>query len=311
MRTITIVWLVIFSLLTGVSIAGTEVVTKQPDRKLIIGYSGAPSYVDFWRKLKQSLFSKAKDLGVVVVDFSGNDFSPHSQQAALLSAVDKVDGMIVGAVSDKISETMEVFRKKSIPVVAVGVPLTNDWISTTVAIDNNKAAAIAGRFIFDRLKKEKNVAKRVLIFCGDEKQIDARIRASEPRRILSEAGYDVHIYYSEGWSSKNSLADAITELSSNGRKTVAIFSCYADATIASVEAAEAYDLRPVQVGFDMDENIRKMIEAGRLDATITQNPTQMGTIGLETIVKILEGEKTPSKISIPALLISDDNVKIF
>jgi len=285
---------------------------KNPENKFVIGYSGSPSNVDFWNKLKKSLFLRAKELDLIIIDFSGNDFTLDTQKATLKRAVDaKVDGMIIGAVSHEINDSIDYFKVNNIPVVAVNLALQNEWISTTIATNNTKAAEKAGRFILKQLKKKNTKAKRVVILCGDSVQEDALIRASVPYNILSDAGYDVHSYYALGWSSKYSLKDIIAEYVSNAESIAAVFSCYAGASIASVEAAEVFSRRPIQVGFDMDDNMQTMIESGRLDATVVQNPQQIGKVAIESMLKVLkEGPSLTKSIEVPAQLITHDNIKI-
>ncbi len=290
-----------------------QTIKNNHENRLIIGYSGSPSNVDFWNKLKDSLFFRAKELEIVVIDFSAHNFTFEAQEAGLKRAVElKVDGMIIGAVSHEIANSIKLFKENNIPVIAVNLPIKNNWIATTIATNNHKAAEIAGEFLLNSLKKKKSTAKRVVILCGDKVREDALIRASVPHKILSDAGYDVHAYYAKGWSSKYSLKDAIDEYSNNAKEIAAVFSCYAGASIASVETAETFSKRPIQVGFDMDENMRMMIEEGRLDATVTQDPRQIGIVGIESMLMLLKKDKSlPKSIEIPAQLITQDNIKNF
>jgi len=218
--------------------------------------------------------------------------------------------MIIGAVSHKTADVIEQFKKNKIPVVAINVPIKNKWISTNIATNNNKAAEIAGRFLLSRLKKINSNRKRVVILCGDKVQEDALIRAAVPHDMLSNVGYDVHDYFAKGWSSRFSLTDILAEYSSHKKDIVAVFSCYAGASIASIDTAKAFDWKPIQVGFDMDENMRMMIEAGFLDATVIQNPQQIGIVGIESMFKILKEDiLLPKFIEIPAQLVTIDNIK--
>ena len=283
------------------------------NHKLVIGYSGSPSNVDFWNKLKDSLFSRAKELDVIVIDFSGNDFTFEAQKDGLINAVElQVDGMIIGAVSHKIADTINIFKTNNIPVIAINVPIENNWVTTTIATNNTKAAQIAGKFLLNHLKKRDATTKRVVILCGDRVQEDALIRASVPHNILVDAGYNVHDYFAQGWSSKFSLKDAMAEYSNHGKDIAAVFSCYAGASIASVEAAKFFGYQPLQVGFDMDDNMYKMIKAGRLDATVMQNPKEIGRVGIQSMLRVLrESISLPKLIEVPAQLITHDNIENF
>ena len=303
--------LILFILFIENSLGNEEIIDDSDKRKFIIGYSGAPLSVDYWRKLKDSLFSKAKELDIVVIDFTSDLFTYEAQKKNLMNAIElKVDGMIIGSVSSKTAELMEDFQTNKIPVIAVGVPIQNKWVTTSITINNSNAARMAGSYILKELMKRENEAKRIIILCGDKSQKDAITRAFVPTEMFTNAGYHVTNYYSKGWSGKHSLTDAIKEYSKYKNEIIASFSCFADATIASVEAAEHFGLRPLQVGFDMDVNMKKMMINGRLDATIIQDPQKIGQVGIESMAKLLNSDtELPKIINISPLLVISDNLR--
>lgn len=294
--------------------AYAELIEGSAKKKYIIAYSGAPTSIDYWKKIKESMLLRAKELDVILVDFSNNTLVEGTQKKSLLQAIElNIDGLIVGAVEEDIVDTIEVFREKGIPVVAVNDYIKNDWISSTVATNNYKAAEIAGKFILNTLNKPRNTkTKKVLIFTGDKAQEDALIRADVSMRMLKDAGYDVQIHYAKEWKIRHSLAQAIDEYEKNSQNIVASFSCFADATNSSVEVAESFGLRPLHIGFDMDDIMYKMIEEGRLDATVAQDPQQIGIVALQTMLQILNKEGPVAKmIEVPTRLITRTNIKNF
>ncbi len=283
---------------------------KPADRKLIIGYSGSPTSVDYWKKLKGSLFLNAQQQDVVVIDFTGKDFALSTQLQNLEHAASlDIDGMIIGAVSDKISDSISIFQEKNIPVIAVNSNLSHNWVLTSISTNEHEAAEMASLYIQSRLKKQKISAKQIIILCGDEIQYTAIIRSLTPKSILSDAGYHTKVFYSKGWASIYSVRDAISEFSSNGENIAAVFSCFADASIASVETAESYGFRPLLVGFDMDKTMQNMIREGRLDATVIQDPVQIGKLSIEKMVDRLRNKVSlPRNIYVPARLVTSENV---
>ena len=212
--------------------------------------------------------------------------------------------MIIGAVSDKVATIIDEFELHKIPVVAFNFSIKHNWISTVIATNNDKAAAIAGNYMLKHLEKIKNDRSRVIILSGDKSLEDALIRASIPKKLLLDQGYIVHEYYAREWSAKYSIKDLISEYSDNPEDIIAVFSCFANASIASVEVSKKFGFKPLQIGFDMDENMNKMIRNNQLDATIMQDPKRIGELGIESIVKILRKEVLEKKIEVPALLVT-------
>ena len=62
------------------------------------------------------------------------------------------------------------------------------------------------------------------------------------------------------------------------------------------------------VGFDSSLEEIKMLEAGIFQGMVIQNPFKMGYLGVETAVKVLNGEKVPREIDSGSVLITRDNM---
>ncbi|MDR1781892.1 MAG: D-ribose ABC transporter substrate-binding protein [Bacilli bacterium] len=67
----------------------------------------------------------------------------------------------------------------------------------------------------------------------------------------------------------------------------------------------------VTVGFDGTDDGLKAIKDGKLDATIIQQPDKMGQYGVETALKLINGEKVDSKIAVDLVLVDSSNVDDF
>ncbi|MFP4703529.1 MAG: ribose ABC transporter substrate-binding protein RbsB [Spirochaetaceae bacterium] len=83
--------------------------------------------------------------------------------------------------------------------------------------------------------------------------------------------------------------------------------------LGALEAAESADRAEeiFFVGFDAVDDAVKAVEEERLDATIAQQPAEMGRIGVETALQHLDGESVDSNIPVPLELVTKDNVGEF
>jgi ABC-type sugar transport system substrate-binding protein len=65
---------------------------------------------------------------------------------------------------------------------------------------------------------------------------------------------------------------------------------------------------PVIVGINGQADAFQSIKDGQMHATILQSPVEDGKLALETIVKVIEGEKVDARLPIPLTVVNKDNV---
>jgi ribose transport system substrate-binding protein len=62
------------------------------------------------------------------------------------------------------------------------------------------------------------------------------------------------------------------------------------------------------VAFDAGEKQTKALEDGQIDAIVVQRPVQMGFLGVETLLKHLDGEKVPRRIDTGSVVCTKENM---
>lgn len=86
----------------------------------------------------------------------------------------------------------------------------------------------------------------------------------------------------------------------------ALFACNDLMALGAVEAIAAAgrsgSIRVV--GFDALDDARKMIEAGRMEASVAQSPRDMGRIAVESAARLLRGESVPAEQKVPIELVT-------
>ena len=86
----------------------------------------------------------------------------------------------------------------------------------------------------------------------------------------------------------------------------ALFACSDLMALGAVEAIAAAgrsgSIRVV--GFDALDDARKMIEAGRMDASVAQSPRDMGRIAVESAARLLRGDAVPVEQKVPIALVT-------
>jgi ribose transport system substrate-binding protein len=86
----------------------------------------------------------------------------------------------------------------------------------------------------------------------------------------------------------------------------ALFACSDLMALGAVEAiAAAGRSGSIRiVGFDALDDARKMIEAGRMEASVAQSPRDMGRIAVESAARLLRGESVPAEQKVPIALVT-------
>lgn len=86
----------------------------------------------------------------------------------------------------------------------------------------------------------------------------------------------------------------------------ALFACSDLMALGAVEAIAAAgrsgSIRVV--GFDALDDARKMIEAGRMEASVAQSPRDMGRIAVESAARLLRGEAVAAEQKVPIALVT-------
>ena len=86
----------------------------------------------------------------------------------------------------------------------------------------------------------------------------------------------------------------------------ALFACSDLMALGAVEAIAAAGRSGTirVVGFDALDDARKMIEAGRMEASVAQSPRDMGRIAVESAARLLRGETVAAEQKVPIALVT-------
>jgi ribose transport system substrate-binding protein len=65
------------------------------------------------------------------------------------------------------------------------------------------------------------------------------------------------------------------------------------------------------IGFDGNKDALEAIKAGKMLATVAQQPEEMGKMAVDIALKVLKGEKVEKNIYVPVKLVTKENVDEF
>jgi ABC-type sugar transport system substrate-binding protein len=107
---------------------------------------------------------------------------------------------------------------------------------------------------------------------------------------------------------------AAEDLLTRAPKVTAIYSACGPPALGAIQALSNAGRKPdsvVLMGFDASPDEVKEVVKGNMDASVAQFPSKMGTMGMETIAKAIEGKPVPKDVDTGTVVVTADNASTF
>jgi ribose transport system substrate-binding protein len=261
----------------------------------------------FWVTMKEAVEARAAENGVTVDTFALPTASGVADQVSQMetAVTQQYNGIILGTVDAAgIVPGIEAANNAGIPVIAVDTaPAGGDFISL-VQTDNIAAARLGGEFIAEQI----GGSGKVLNLQGDLANQTGQARSDGLHQALDEYPDIQVIDQSAMWDGPKGMA--ITEnILTSDPDIVAIFAANDPPALGAIQALKAAGRDDVVVvGFDGTEAGLQAIKDGDLAADVLQFPDAMGIIGVDLIVRHLNGEDVPERVDSGSGIATAENV---
>lgn len=175
-------------------------------------------------------------------------------------------------------------------------------IASFIGSDNYEGGRLAGEY----LAKSTGGKARVAVLEGipGHETGDSRLRGFR-EALQQHAGISIVASQPANW--ERDLGFTVFQNMLQAHADIdALFACSDLMALGAVEAIAAAGRSGTihVVGFDALEDARKMIEAGRMDASVAQSPRDMGRIAVESAARVLRGETVPAEQKVPIALVT-------
>ena len=175
-------------------------------------------------------------------------------------------------------------------------------IASFIGSDNYEGGRLAGEY----LAKSTGGKARVAILEGipGRETGDSRLRGFR-EAVQQHAGMTIVASQPANW--ERDLGFTVFQNMLQAHRDIdALFACSDLMALGAVEAIAAAGRSGTihVVGFDALDDARKMIEAGRMEASVAQSPRDMGRIAVESAARVLRGETLPAEQKVPIALVT-------
>lgn len=263
--------------------------------KLVIGVTLMSLRHPFFQEMKVGMEETVEELGIVM-RLTDADFDAGIQSNQVNDFIQqKVDGIVITPCDSKaLAPSVQKAIDAGIPVVTVDVAAEGAAVVTHVASDNYKGGQIAGGLMTGALE-ERGVDSGIVIIVDHVGVSSTQQRNAGFTEVMGEnfPGITIEVFDAVGQRDKGMAVteDAIQRF---GDDLVGVFGVNDDTSLGALSAVErANKLGMISiVGYDAGDESRAAIEAGKIVGNTIQLPALMGSMGIESVVAFITGEKT-------------------
>ncbi|MCT8556362.1 ABC transporter substrate-binding protein [Glaesserella parasuis] len=266
----------------------------------------------FWQNVRKGAETAGADLGgKYKVTFQGpeSETAIDAQVNMVDNAVNRGVAGIVLAASDPVALVPAVRKayESSIPVVLIDSGLNSDgkYYQSFLATDNRAAGKLAAEKLLAKVKGGK-----VAVMSFTQGAASAIERTGGfIDEVKSKADYKIVGPYYSNSEMVTALNQTEDVLGSNP-DIAAIFGANEPTAVGMARAVKqkGFAGKIVAVGFDGNSDLQNFVRDGTLDGIVVQSSYQMGYKGVDTIGKIIKGEKVEKVIDTGVVYVTKENI---
>ena len=290
--------------------AGTSSFAKTNEIAVIVKTENA----NFWQNVKKGAEAAGKD--------RGNEYKVTFQGPQAETAIDEEVNMVNNAINRGVSgivlaasdpEALIPPVKKAfengIPVVIIDSGINSDgkYYQSFLATDNRAAGKLAAEKLLAKHGMKKGKVAVMSYTPGAASAIE------RTGGFMDEVKKQQDIKLMEPLYSQSDMVTALNQtidvLTSNPDLT-AIFGANEPTAVGMARAIKerGFAGKLVAVGFDGNQDLQNFVRDGTLEGIVVQSSYQMGYKGVNTINKIIKGEKVDKFIDTGVVFVTKDNI---
>ena len=309
--------LTLLFLAVGLSLFGCSTKQEEEPRKRIAGIVLQED--QFFRLVLFGMRDAAKKHGVELLEANSNNKPDKEVQLINTYIANKVDAIAIAPLSAKSSvSALERARERGIPVIIYNLTLESDLVAASIGSDQFDIGASTGKaaraYIESKLGGKAKIA--ILAFQSQLPEQSSMRTNGFKSEVTKLPGVTI-VSEQDAWLTEQAVKKVGDILTANPDVRV-IWSANEGGTVGAVMAVKnAGKAGKIAVfGTDTSEQLAGFLldDANILQAITGQRPFEIGSMAVESAVKVLKGEKVEKNVSLPGVLLTrekPDEVKQF
>jgi ribose transport system substrate-binding protein len=270
----------------------------------------------YWQTVIAGARKAGHDLGVKIVDLGAESESDVSGQISILEiAVASNPAAVViapvqfAALGGPIDEAA-----KKVKIIGIDSAADTALLTAMVATDNVQAGRIAADILADRIQKTYADAEGDVALITPSLGVAAFDQRAKGFREQIAARYGaLDIVVEKVADGQATARNMMAEIITSHPELRGVFASDpvtahgAAETLAENKTNKTGDIINL-VGFDLDDQLVKLLQVGTIAALVVQNPFRMGYEGVKTALAASKGEQVPARIDTGASVITKANM---
>ncbi len=304
----------IILMILAVILAVVIIVLALDKPRQVIGFTGYDLSLDFFQSMEKGVSEEVSDLGYNYIhyDQAGDETKLVTSFKRLIEQ--KVDAIIVSPISPEVLPPLvDSAHAANIPVIINDIGGGNSDYDAIVISDNWQGGVLAAEFSALYLTGIEG-SREVAIITVEPSAEYASRRGDAYKQTIEASGFEV-VAEMSAYSKQEEGYAAMQLILTEHPNLVAVFAENDPMAVGAANAiAEAGRKDILIVGFNGDKIARDAIAAGLMQATVAQNPTEMGRITAKLADRLINGQTIvfddPDKreIYVPVEMITINNI---
>ena len=274
---------------------------KENLKDIKIGLSVSTLNNPFFVSLKDGVIKEAKSLGmeVKVVDAQNdsakqiNDVEDLIQQGVDLLLINPTD-------SAAISTAVQSANNINIPVITLDRSADKGKVETLVASDNIKGGEMAAEYMVDKLGEKVLVAELEGVpGASATRERGKGFHNVADTKLTVTAKQAADFDRTKGLTVMENLIQANPDIK-------AVFAHNDEMALGAIEAINSSGKDIMVIGFDGNDDALNAIKAGKLEATVAQQPQLIGKLAVDAGRDVVQGKKVEKMIPAPLKLVTKE-----
>ncbi|MGN0452156.1 MAG: substrate-binding domain-containing protein [Acutalibacteraceae bacterium] len=287
----------IMSLVLSLAITAGLCACAKNNEKTYIAVIAKAINSDFWRNVKNGVYSAATEHNVTVT-FEGpeNEEDYEAQNNMIEAAINNgADAVVLSAIDfNKSVDTVNAAVRAGVKVITIDSDLNSDMVSLFIGTDNIAAGKAAAKAATNGFANEANIYIGLVNYNADTDNGNQREEGFK-EYLSSVPNAQILASVTAESNKESATAAAKRLLNQDSRINVIVgFNEWMTLGVGNTVKELGLSEKVRAVGFDSNITSVAMLETGEMDALIVQNPFAMGFLGVENAAALVLGESVQS-----------------